>query len=223
MLPRKGPPYVHCGRAWGIEQGAIPDGLNAASTRAATLESAPVARRAFAASKGIRPCDEEDEQSSYSNIDDCHSNTLQAHSIARSNKDRLPRDPCERRTTGGKHGEKMRGKAVDKKSAFATLFLFHLTPRCCKRVLTKFAAHHAAGFVGLRSRCRRCGRAGRRGRSNPPLIPPARATSGAWHVTPGTARWSKRRRHSLLQSVGALRGQPGAAWHERPPVPNLRE
>jgi len=50
------------------------------------------------------------------------------------------------------------------------------------------------------------------------LIPPARATSGAWHVTPGIARWSKRRRHSLLQSVGALRGQPGAAWHERPPV-----
>jgi len=30
----------------------------------------------------------------------------------------------------------------------------------------------------------------------------------AWHVTPGIAKWSKRRRHSLLQSVGAPRGKP---------------
>jgi len=46
------------------------------------------------------------------------------------------------------------------------------------------------------------------GRSNPPFIPLVRATSGAWHVTPGIAKWSKRRRHSLLQGVGAPRGKP---------------
>ena len=39
-------------------------------------------------------------------------------------------------------------------------------------------------------------------------MPLVRAISVAWHVTPGIAKWSKRRRHSLLQSVGAPRGRP---------------
>jgi len=46
------------------------------------------------------------------------------------------------------------------------------------------------------------------GRRNPPFIPLVRAASVAWHVTPGIAKWSKRRRHSLLQGVGAPRGRP---------------
>jgi hypothetical protein len=49
----------------------------------------------------------------------------------------------------------------------ATLFLFSLRARWSKRVLTKFAAHQAAGFVGLRSRYGRCGRAVREGEKQP--------------------------------------------------------
>jgi hypothetical protein len=49
----------------------------------------------------------------------------------------------------------------------ATPFLFSLRARWSKRVLTKFAAHQAAGFVGLRSRYGRCGRATREGEKQP--------------------------------------------------------
>jgi len=45
----------------------------------------------------------------------------------------------------------------------------------------------------------------------------ARATPGAWLVTPGIAEWSKRRRHFLPQGVGAPSGDSGAAWGKGPP------
>jgi len=72
--------------------------------------------------------------------------------------------------------------------------------------IDKAQAVHAGGESALR----------------PPFIPLVRATPVAWHVTPGIAEWSNRRRHSLLQSVGTLRGQTGAAWKESPLQSNQR-
>lgn len=60
---------------------------------------------------------------------------------------------------------------MDKKIDFATHFFFHLNRECRKYVLTKFAAHHAAGSVGHRSRLGRCDRGVSGGGQQPPLAP----------------------------------------------------
>jgi hypothetical protein len=79
------------------------------------------------------------------------------------------------------------GQPVEKKIGFATSFFFHLSRDCRKKVLTKFAAHHAAGSVGHGSRLGRCDREVREGGSNQPFGSFDRAVPDAWLVMPGIA------------------------------------
>jgi hypothetical protein len=155
-------------------------------------------------------------QSANSNVMDAKSNAEGHNSNALLTGPRALKVLTTGGTISAKRGEKQSGQAVENKFSFATLFLFHLTLCCCKRVLTKFAAHHAAGFVGLRSRFGHCDRAVRR-REQPSFAPVRSSYIGCLARHAGHPEVVKKVQALVLQSVGALRGHTGAAWLERSP------